>query len=136
MERVHGRDPLIPTWAASLPTSSGHMEARCATAPGLVTYVAWMSTEPDIAPGATVSGSCRLAVAVQQLDHLDGLEVAYVGYRLADGSIAAWAEHDGVILAVTVMPDGGAILMGTYADMDAAVRAARRVQAWRRWADR
>jgi hypothetical protein len=93
-----------------------------------------MPTAPEPIPTAFATGTCRLAVAVQQLDHLDGLEVAYQGYRLADGSISAWAEHDGVVLAVTVMPDGGAILMGTYPDTDAAVRAARRAQMWRRWA--
>jgi hypothetical protein len=72
-----------------------------------------------------VMGRCRLAVAVQRLDHLDGLEIDYEGRRLVDGSIMGWAEHDGVVLAVTVMPDGGGILMGTYPDREAAIDAGR-----------
>jgi len=72
---------------------------------------------------------------VQGLDHLDGLQVTYEGRRLADGSVAAWAEHDGLILAITVMPDGGAVLMGTYRDRDAAVDAVERAAAWRGWQD-
>jgi hypothetical protein len=94
-----------------------------------------MSTDPEAGSPASVSGSCRLAVAVQGLDHLDGLQVEYVGRRLADGSIAAWANHDGVTLAITVMPDGGAVLMGTYRDTEAALAAVDRAAAWRGWQD-
>jgi hypothetical protein len=94
-----------------------------------------MTTHPPDQGPALVTGSARLAVAVQRLDHLDGLEVTYRGHRLADGSVAGWAEHEGVVLAITVMPDGGAILMGTYPDVDAARRAARRAGAWRGWAE-
>jgi hypothetical protein len=69
-------------------------------------------------------------VAVQQLDHLDGLEVEYEGHRLPDGSIVAWAEHEDVVLALLVMPDGGSILLGTYPDLEAAVAAGRRAYDW------
>lgn len=65
-------------------------------------------------------------MAVPALDHLDGLRVDYEGHRLADGSIVGWAEHEGVVLALTIMPDGGGMLLGTYADLDDAVGAARR----------
>jgi hypothetical protein len=94
-----------------------------------------MSTEPEAGSTASVTGSCRLAVAVQGLDHLDGLQVEYEGRRLADGSISAWADHEGLTLAVTVMPDGGAVLMGTYRDRDAALEAVERAAAWRGWQD-
>jgi hypothetical protein len=94
-----------------------------------------MTTDLPAGSPALVTGSARLAVAVQRLDHLDGLEVVYRGHRLADGSIAGWAEHEGVILAVTVMPDGGGILMGTYPDLAAAMRAVRRARSWRGWSD-
>ncbi len=82
-------------------------------------------------PRTTVRGHCRLAVAVQGLDHLDGLEVDYEGLRIADGSLAAWAEHEGTVLGISVMPDGGCILMATHADLEGARRAARRARAFR-----
>jgi hypothetical protein len=82
-------------------------------------------------PRTTVHGHCRLAVAVQGLDHLDGLEVDYEGLWLADGSIAAWAEHDGTVLGISVMPDGGGILMASYPNLEEARRAARRARAFR-----
>ena len=88
-----------------------------------------MASSPP--PRTTVRGHCRLAVAVQGLDHLDGLEVDYEGLRLPDGSIAAWAEHEGTVLGLSVMPDGGAILMGTYPDLEEARRGARRARAFR-----
>lgn len=84
----------------------------------------------------TVRGHCRLAVAVQGLDHFDGLEVDYEGLRIADGSLAAWAEHEGSVLGISVMPDGGCILMATYADLAEARRAARRARAFREQWDR
>jgi hypothetical protein len=68
---------------------------------------------------------------VQGLDHLDGLEVDFEGLRMADGSIAAWAEHEGTTLGISVMPDGGAILMATYPDLEAARHAARQARAFR-----
>jgi hypothetical protein len=105
----------------------------CAEDTSRAAYPLGMTDGPPIDEPSPVTGSARLAVAVQRLDHLDGLEVAYRGYLLADGSIAAWAEHEGVILAVTVMPDGGGILMGTYPDLDAAIRRTQRARAWRGW---
>jgi hypothetical protein len=97
--------------------------------------LAHMPVEQDDLSFATVTGSCRLAVAVQGLDGLDGLDVDYEGCRLADGSIAAWAAHEDMVLAVTVMPDGGGVLLGTYPDARAARAAVRRAQAWRGWPD-
>lgn len=89
-----------------------------------------MPAARDTSYPPTVRGSGRLAVAVQKLDHLDGLEVEYEGQRLPDGSIVAWAEHEDVVLALTIMPDGGAVLLGTHPDRDAAVTAARRAYDW------
>jgi len=93
-----------------------------------------MRTTDD--PAATVRGRCRLAVAVQGLDHLDGLEVDYEGLRIPDGSVVAWVEHEGTILSISVMPDGGGILMGAYPDVETARRAARRARALRALWDR
>lgn len=96
-----------------------------------------MPTTDD--PAATVRGRCRLAVAVQGLDHLDGLEVDYEGLRIPDGSVVAWVEHEGTVLGISVMPDGGGILMGAYPDVETARRAARRARAvgalWQRDVD-